>query len=175
VLGAVAVNKLLRQLPDEIQASVKTELHRAGPEILSRIRARAPRKTGALDKGLAYKVYDKTFRLVVGLIGTKRQRSRLFYAKIQEFGRKASVKTVTRGGVYAKNYASLKAAGARVNSFKATALRLGLANTYQMHVRAMPGKRFITGRMPDLRSLLQSNLKGIWSRALRKLNTGGSQ
>jgi hypothetical protein len=173
VTGAPAVRKLLRALPDAAKEGLLTEFYRAGPQLLGRVLGRTPRKTGALARGLSFKVYPRSVRLLVGLIGTKKERSKLFYAKIQEFGRKASVKTVTRAGTYGRAlHAGLKV---RPGAYKDAALKAGVQGAYQMRVRAMPGKRFITGRMPDLRRLLGANLRGLWSKALSRVKASGGE
>lgn len=41
-----------------------------------------------------------------------------------------------------------------------------------MRVRAMAGKRFVTGRFPDLRNTIRTKLRGIFLRALHAVSGG---
>jgi hypothetical protein len=47
--------------------------------------------------------------------------------------------------------------------------------TYKMRVRGLAPKRFITGRMPDLRRTLNDNLRGIFARSLSRIAGGGDE
>jgi hypothetical protein len=148
VTGAATISRMLRTVADEVSLPIQTELHRAGNEMQRRMKGRAPSRTGATRSAISYRVYPKTLRLVVGLIGTKRSRNPLFYVRIQDLGRKAQTVQVRRS-------------------------RRGVVSSYAMNVRAMAAKRFITGGMPDLRRLLRANLKGIWRRALGRVSRSG--
>jgi hypothetical protein len=162
VRGVAAVQKLLRIAPENVGREIVKELHLAGPKMLARMRQKAPHRTGALRRGLSYKVYPKTLRLQVGLIGTKRGRSKLFYARIQDLGRKGQIVTAKR----------FRAGGQRI-VFKGRKTGPDL-QLYPIRVPAMTGKRFVTGRMPDLRAMLQRGLKLAWKRALSGF-VGGSE
>ena len=41
-------------------------------------------------------------------------------------------------------------------------------------VRAMAGKHFVTGSFPVLRQTIGAAVRGIWSRALRSIASGGN-
>jgi hypothetical protein len=161
VRGVTAIRAMLRRLPDGITEGLVTELHRGGREMAARMQGRAPSRTGATRRGISYKVFPKTLRMQVGLLGTKRGRSKIFYARIQDLGRRAQVATARR----------FRAGGQRLY-FRGKKFGPDV-QTYQIRVPAMKGKHFITGRMPDLRRLLQANLKSLWSRALGRVRTSG--
>lgn len=163
VQGASTIRQMLRRLPDEAKAGLLTELHRGGRDMQKRMQGRAPYRTGATRAGISYRVYPKTLRMIVGLISTKRGRSRLFYARIQDLGRKAQTVTVRR----------FRAGGQRL-MFRGQKFGPDV-QTYQMNVRAMRPKRFITGGMPDLRKILGSNLRSLWTRALGRIRSSGGE
>jgi hypothetical protein len=161
VTGATSVYKLLRALPTQATEGIVTELHRSGAQMANRMQSRAPDRTGATRRGIKYQVYPKTLRLLVGLIGTKRERSKLFYVRIQDLGRKAQIVTARR----------FRAGGQRLH-FRGQKFGPSV-QTYPFNVRAMAGKHFITGKMPDLRRIMQANLKGLWKRALGRVSKSG--
>lgn len=96
IRGDRAFKNLIKRLPETVKAEMIVELHVAGRAALTREKAAAPVKTGALSSALSMRVLPNTLKLKVGLIG-KVVNKRLFYGHIIEFGRKASVKTVKRG------------------------------------------------------------------------------
>lgn len=148
VIGASKVRRMMRRLPDSMQEELVRELNVAGIEMLSVMQGRAPARTGALKSGLRFKVFPRTMRLQVGILG-KRERSRLFYAHILEFGRKAQEVRARR----------------RTKS--------GAVSSYMMNVRRIAPKRFVFGGMGQLRERLQRNLKAIYQQALSKVAAGG--
>ena len=159
--GLPKVRRLMRQLPDAMKAELREVLERTGRNIAAVMRARAPRKTGALQGGLIYRVMA-SMKLRVGLLGTKRGRAKLFYGRIQDLGRKGQTVTVHRRKVGVNNGLS----GGRKKAGD-------IASVYRLRVKPMAPKRFVTGRMPDLRSLLSKDLKAVWSRALTRIAGGG--
>ncbi|HEX7742276.1 MAG TPA: hypothetical protein VF442_07560 [Sphingobium sp.] len=152
---------MMRQLPDAMKAEIREVLDRGGRAMVATMRARAPRKTGALHAGISYRIMA-SMKLRVGLLGTKRGRARLFYGRIQDLGRKAQTVTVTRRKTGVNN-------GLRGGRKKAE----DVVSVYRLRVRPMAPKRFVTGRMPDLRNMLTRDLKAAWSRALARLAGGG--
>lgn len=91
--GVGKVRKVMRALPDECRNELLREMEYAAPAILAHARREAPVRTGGLRDALSYKVYPRTLRLVVGLLGKAKNR-KFFYGHILEVGRKA--KTVRR-------------------------------------------------------------------------------
>lgn len=163
VKGAAAISKMLKQLPEAVRGELVVELHVTGREMVPLMQGRAPHRTGATRRGISYRVLPQSLKLQVGLIGTKAGRSRLFYARIQDLGRKAQTVTVRR----------FRAGGQRLY-FRRQKFGPDL-QTYSMNVPSMPGKRFVTGRMTDLRRQLRSNLKNIWAKALGRFAGGSSE
>jgi hypothetical protein len=78
----------LKRLPESVRQEIVRELDRAGREILPVMQSRAPVRTGATRAGLSYRVLRGSLRLLVGLISTPLGRAKLFYARIQDLGRK---------------------------------------------------------------------------------------
>ncbi|HEY1605619.1 MAG TPA: hypothetical protein VGF77_08460 [Allosphingosinicella sp.] len=157
VKGVPRIRSLLRRLPDTTQAGIVAEFNRAGPEIATVMRGRAPFRTGATQAGISWRVQPGQMRLLVGLISTPKGRAKLFYARIQDLGRKAQVVTVTRAARGARALGAVSISGGR---------KVGAVSTYAMNVRAMPGKHFITGSYRVFRQRITANLKAIYARAL---------
>lgn len=161
VRGAASIKKLLNRLPTSARNELIVELNLGGREMQGRMQGRAPIRTGATRRGIKFKVFPKTLKLQVGLLGGKVGRSKLFYARIQDLGRKAQTVTARR----------FRAGGQRIY-FRGQ--KFGPAvQTYPLNVRAMVGKKFVTGGMRDLRVILQRNLKNLWQNALRGFSGGG--
>lgn len=158
--GMNRVRRILRNLPDAMQVEMGDALEDSGREIAAAMAGRTPERTGALRKGIKYRVLRKSLRLRVGLIDAPRVRNKLFYGRILDLGRKAQTVTVRRriAGV-AQPGGGKALPGARVAK-------------YLMRVRGIAPKRFVTGRYPDLRAALNQRLRGIWDRALRRVAGG---
>lgn len=159
-------------MPDTTRGEIIVELHTTGRRILQAVLARAPRLSGKLRGGLSSKVLPGSLRLQIGLLGTPAGRAKLFYGRIQDLGRKAQVVTVQRRRrVNASIGSGLTAPILRTNR-AGRKITEDIVATYRMRVPAMEGKRFVTGRYPDLRTELRANLKGIFTRSLRKVGGG---
>ena len=145
VRGAARIRALLRNLPDAYRKEMIDALEAGGEALAPAMKARAPRRTGATQAGIGYKVLPRGLRLKVGLLGLRNGQGDLFYSRIQDLGRKAQSVKVRRRG----------------------------SRPYVMRVRAMAGKRFVTGQYADLRSVITGKVRGIFSRALARLSAGG--
>jgi len=169
--GIARSKRLLRAMPDAVRGQLVVALNLGGRALAAAMKAKAPRKTGAVIAGITYKVLPKTLRLRVGLLGTKAQRRDLFYGRIQDLGRKGKTVLVQRR----------RRVGFTVNGRKLNALRTrhgkkraeDIVATYRMNVRPMAPKKFITGRFPELRARIRADLQGIWKRALGSISLGG--
>jgi hypothetical protein len=148
VKGAAKVRRMFRAMPDTMRAELAHVMQDVAPKIARQMEARAPVRTGALRAGIKWKVSARTLKMQVGLLGTKRGRAKLFYGYILNFGRKAKT-------VLAKRRR-----------------KDGTVSRYSMRVRAIAPQHFVTGRMPDLRSALNSRLRDVWDRALQKAAAG---
>lgn len=158
VRQARTIKRIFRQLPDEMRKELADVLDAGGAELVPAIRARAPNKTGALRKGISYRVRKKRLQMLVGLLGTPKGRAKLFYGWIQEYGRKGQVVRVSRR----RKGMNSGLVGGRKNA-------ADIAATYSMRVRQMRGKKFVTGSYPDLRRKIGEKLRGVWDRVLNRL------
>jgi hypothetical protein len=158
VRGIGKVRRQMKGLPDAMAEQLRSVLKSGGRALKSAISSKAPKgRTGRLRAGIDFKVYPKTVRMRVGLLKTKAGRSELFYGRIQDLGRTAQTKSLRyrvanpKGGIR-------KLAGKRVPAKS--------VSHYPMHIRAMAGKKFVTGSYPQLRQAIGASVRGIWARAL---------
>lgn len=173
VKGIGRVRRIMKGLPESTRAEIAAALERVGPIVQALARARAPIRRGAVRAGITFKVFPKTLRLQVGLLGTKKGRAKLFYGRIQDGGRTAQTVTVQRRrrvGVTLSTGQQLSLLRTNRSGRKETA---DIVSTYQMRVRGMAPKRFVSGRLADARKQVVMQIQGIWDRAIAKL-AGGS-
>jgi hypothetical protein len=94
IKGAARVRSLLKRIEPAMRDEMIAVLTDGGREMAAAMRADAPvlkaphkgRTAGALVAGFTFKVYPKTLKLRVGLVGKSINKA-LFYARILEFGR----------------------------------------------------------------------------------------
>ncbi|QUT04840.1 HK97 gp10 family phage protein [Sphingobium phenoxybenzoativorans] len=146
-------------MPDAMHRELEDVLDQGGADIQKAMIARTPRRTGKLAAGIKKRVLRKSLRLRVGLLGTPKGRAKLFYGRIVDLGRRSQLVTVTRRKVAG----SVLVRGRKV-----------AGEPYVMRVRGFSGRRFVTGRMPDVRNLLNQRLKSVWDRVLKKAASGGN-
>lgn len=151
-------------MPDAVRTQIVGVFERAAPRLQGIMRARAPVRRGKLREGIVYRVYPKSLRLRLGLLGTPKGRAKLFYGRIQDLGREAQTVIVTRR--------RLRPLGEYTRSGRKRPK--GTGAPYPLRVRAMPGKRFVTGRMPEAREELRQELNGVFDQALRSVAEGNS-
>lgn len=165
--GMGRVRRLLRRLPVVLAGEIIVELTVTGRDIMAAVKARTPRRTGRLQDALSQRVLPTSLRLQVGLLG----RDRPFYGRIQDLGRTEQVVNVIRRVKKYSGPNAGKLVKARGKLTMGQMRRVG--SPYLMAVPTMAGKRFVTGRYPDLRRTLTQNLRGIFARALSR-SSGGS-
>lgn len=148
IRGSKSFRRLLKGLPDAMRAEMADVLTKSRPEaealVATRLDATTRRRTGALRAGVKSKVYPRTLRLQVGFLGTKAGRAKLFYARILDLGRKAQTVQIKHGS------------------------RKGQS----MKIRAIAGKRFVTGGIGPLGKVINAKLNGVWDRAVRRVAAG---
>lgn len=171
--GRGRMRKLLRRLPSAIRGELVVELRVTGRQIRQAVQAKTPRRTGALREGISERVLPTSLRLQVGLLCTPKGRSKLFYGRIQDLGRKAQVVLVQRRRRVKASFGGPDHTILRVS--RGRKIASDIVATYPMKVRAMPAKHFVTGRYAELRRTLNDNLRGIWSRAMGTLAGGGDE
>ncbi len=156
--GLGEMQQALKALPDAVRREMVKPLEETGKDLAAAMQAAAPQRTGRLRAAIKYKVYATALRLVVGLLDVKAGRDALFYGRIQDLGRRAQLVTVqrTRGG-FAKKLATGKG---RIMASG------NVRDTYVMRVKAMAGKKFVTGRYSDLRTGLRAKLSASYDDAV---------
>lgn len=155
VQGQAKMRRLLRQLPDEARADILGVMERGGRRAQAAMKARARHRTGKLQAGVRYRMLNKSLRMQVGLLGTKRGRAKLFYGFVLDKGRKAQTVTVRR---IAKGLGRGKPAGT--------------VSSYQMRVRALRGDEFVSGRYPEVKSSIGADARQTFTRVLKKVGAG---
>jgi hypothetical protein len=179
--GIGRVRGLLRRMPDAVRGQITGVMERAGPRIQAIMRARAPVRRGKLREGIVYRVYPKSLRLRLGLLGTPRGRAKLFYGRIQDLGRAAQTVNVVRNvarkirgnGQTSPRRIIYSTGGERLRR-RGPNKGTPIGSPYKMRVRAMPGKFFVTGRMPNAREELRQELNDVFDNALRTAAEGGT-
>lgn len=168
IRGSKSFRRLLRGMPDAVRAEMADVLTKAGPSaaalIERRIDATTRRRTGSLRAAVKWKVFPRTLRLQAGFLGNKSTRTRVFYARILDLGRRAQTVVVTR------RQKVLRALGNNRNGNNRRFIRAG--QPYKLRVRAIAAKRFVTAGAGGLRQVVGVQLKGIWERALRRIAAG---
>lgn len=149
--GDKEIRQVLRGLPVAIRKEILDVLEELGAGLETKMKAAAPKRTGALRAGITHKVFPLTLRMEVGLRDTKRGRSDLFYGRIQDLGRRRTIAVIER----------------RIRRDLP-----GMTRPYPRDTPAMPGKRFITGRYTEARQEAREKLKGIYARAMTTAGSG---
>jgi hypothetical protein len=91
IFGDRAFRRLLKNMDEGVRAEAAKRLQELGDRMLPVIRGLAPRRTGATREALSMRVYPRSLRLRVGLIGKPLNR-RLFYAHIADHGPAESIR-----------------------------------------------------------------------------------
>jgi hypothetical protein len=151
--GARKVKRLLKRLPDDVNAEMAAVLRDHGPAITAYAKAAVPNKksTGKLAQAINWKVLPKSLSLRVGLL-TKATSRRLFYARILEFGRKGQTVVAKRR------------------------TKTGRVSAYRLRVKPINRGRydFLAGRaMTFATANIRPALGKVWERALTKAASGG--
>lgn len=172
--GGKRFRRLLKGMPDAMRGQLVSVLNSGGRALASSMRAKAPKRTGAVAAGIQFRVLPKSLRLRVGLIGTPRGRAKLFYGRIQDLGRKGGEVIVQRRRRVTANIGGGEVANI-LRTQRGRKVKEDIVTTYRMRVRPMAPKRFITGRFPELRSAIGNALRGIWGRALGSIAKGSDE
>lgn len=164
VRGDRSFGRLLKRLPDDVTAEIRSQLNQTGRMLLALARRRVPVAKGNLRAGLSYYIPPVRLQLKVGLVGKATNR-KLFYGHIVEFGNKAKTVWVVRGGLHP----NIRAAGGRSNNYKALAKAMGVG--YELRVPARPPRHFV---YVATRDQIYAPYRAIWNNALGKAGTGAS-
>ncbi|MBB5684294.1 hypothetical protein [Sphingobium boeckii] len=140
--GGKTFRRLMKNIPASAREEFADVLELSGRDLAGVMRARVRRRTGALGRGVKWKVLRKSLKLRVGVLGSPRARGKLFYGYILNWGRKAQTAKANR----------------RTQS--------GAVSSYLMRVSARAGDRSITGAGSYLLPVLNKRLASVWERIL---------
>jgi hypothetical protein len=146
VRGVAKVRTFFNRLPDDFRNEIVVELNVMGPQLLSRIQGRTPVRTGALKGGESWRVLPRSLKLQIGFLGTPSGRSKLFYARIVEFGRKAKTVQATR---LVRGGRSAWTAGIASGQYRPSSKPHALVEHYALKVGATQPRLMVSGRMTD--------------------------
>lgn len=146
--GVRRIKRIMRNLPDAAQAELVGVLEKTGPRLVNLIKARTPVRTGALSRGIKFRVARRGLKLRAGVLGSLKALGKLFYGYILNWGRKA-------GPVKARRRT-----------------KNGTSN-YMLNVKGITGSRFVTGAGKQIGTEVQPQLQSIWTRILNRA-AGGS-
>ena len=167
--GEREVETLFDALPAAAQDELSVRLGKIGAGVLALQQALAPVRTGKTRRSLTVKEELEKLRVKIGIfsgadLGTSKRKglSGLFYARIQNYGRRAQTVWVTRGTL-----ASPKSATTRRKHNLG-----GLRKPYALRVRAMPGRHFVDvqDRIGDV---ADRYLARFWDDVKAKAGAGG--
>ncbi|MEP2103091.1 MAG: HK97 gp10 family phage protein [Parasphingorhabdus sp.] len=140
--------RLLNNVDDVTKEEIADVLEDTGPRLRNLIKLRTPFRTGALSRGIKYKVLRRALNLSVGVIGSPSVRGKLFYGYILNYGRRGGLRKATRRK------------------------KDGTTSNYTIRVKAIKGSGFVTGAGKLIRPEIQPKLTGIWDRILRRADRG---
>lgn len=131
---------MLGALPEAAKDQLAVELAIIGKDVLAAQKRDVAKRTGALEQGLSIQVLVDALRVRIGLLARK---SKLFYGRIIEGGRRAQV-------VLAKR--RVRVGGRRSQT---------VAATYSMRVSRLAPRPFIRVDRPEIRA--EQRLANFWS------------
>lgn len=154
--GLAESYSLLGRLPDAARDQVGVEMARIGYEVLAAQKRDVAKDTRALEAGLGLELQLQELRMRIGLLSFKSGRTRLYYGRFVEFGRRRRVVNVVRGTTDSRAYSAKKR----------RARKLTLRKPYDMKVPFMRARPFIYKDRPELRP--EQRLANFWSEVLNK-------
>lgn len=159
--GLAAADQLLGRLEGHTRDELGVELATVGRDLLAIQRADVAKDTGALQAGLSLALVVQDLRLRVGLLGTKRGRSKLFYGRVVEFGRVAQTVLVTRTARRAAKVALGGKRGSRGERKQQVA-----AKSYRLRVKALAPRPYIF--VAGAQELVSNQLSNFWAGVLER-------
>jgi hypothetical protein len=153
--GLAQTYSLFDAIPESARNRLAAELGLIATDVLAAQRSDVAKRTGELSAGLSEEVQIDELRARVGLLGIKGGRSKLFYGRIVEAGRRAQVVLVQRR----------RRGGGK--------LRLGpgrrkraedIAATYSLRVSPLPPRPFVHVDRPEIRA--EERLAGFWAQVI---------
>lgn len=159
--GLAEAYSMLDRLPEAARDELGIELAIIGRDVLAEQRRLVPKRTGKLEAGLSLELDLQRLRVKIGLLRTLSGRSKLFYGRIVQFGRRAQTVLVTR---------RLQRLGKRGNNKKGNRRRtIYVGKPYPMRVRAMASRPFVQrDRWDEIDAQARDRLADFWAGVLDK-------
>ncbi|MFZ3485286.1 hypothetical protein [Sphingomonas sp. 3-13AW] len=168
VKGLAASYAMLGEVPQAAREQLGVELAIISRDILAAQKRDAPNGTGKLEAGLQLQLQMDELRVRVGLLNLRRGRSKLFYGRIIEFGRRGQTVLVTRNlkrkirgnGRTSKRTVQYLGESKRMRRRGPNA-GTPVGSPYKMRVRAMAERPFVRKERPEID--VAQRLANFWS------------
>jgi hypothetical protein len=152
VQGLAEAHSLFGAIPEAAREQLGAELAAIGSDVLAAQKGDVAKRTGQLEQGLQLKLFLEQLRVRVGLLDLKGGRSRLFYGRIVESGRRARTVLVERR----------RRVGGRLRTNRGRKVAGDVASTYSLRVQPKAPRPFVHVDRPGLR--VEQRLADFWSR-----------
>lgn len=150
--GLAETFALFDRLPDVARDRLAEEVEEIAGEVLAAQRRDVAKRSGALAAALSLEVMIEGLRARVGLLSVVGKRSRLFYGRIIEAGRRAQTVMVKR-----------RPRGSGASSGRRRRRRAdAVASVYSMKVRPMAPRPFVRVDRPEIHA--EQRLANFWSK-----------
>ncbi|RSV15193.1 hypothetical protein CA235_09665 [Sphingomonas sp. ABOLF] len=177
VKGLAEAHSMFGAVPAAARDQLGVELAIIARDILAAQKRDAPNETGKLEAGLQLHLQLEELRVRVGLLNLLRGRSKLFYGRIIEFGRRAQTVLVTRhlkrrvrgNGRTSKRTIQYLGESKRLRRRGPNA-GTPIGSAYKMRVRAMPERPFVRKERPEID--VAQRLANFWGSTIK--SAGGA-
>jgi Bacteriophage HK97-gp10, putative tail-component len=160
--------ELFDRLQNGARLQLQDLLKAIGREGAKQQKAAAPERTGALREGITFEALIDKLRVRIGLLNTKRGKSKLFYGRIVNFGRRQQTVVVQRRR---RVDGRLRLEGNRKRVSDLVTFRSGTGagtTSYTMKVRGRAPAPFIDAPGSSFEGLARNRLSEFWSQALAR-------
>lgn len=171
VRGLAEANSLLGALPAAARHELADEIGRIGRDVLAAQQRDVARDSGELQAGLSLQLLTDELRVRVGLLNTRPGRSKLYYGRFVENGRRAQTVLVTRH--LKRKVRGNGKTSARRMAYEATGHRLRkrgpnagtpVGSAWKMRVRAMGARPYVYKDRPEID--VAQRLADYWGRTI---------
>lgn len=149
--GLAEAYALFGRFPQAAEQELGAKLGEIGRDVLAAQQRDVAKRTGFLETGLSIQLLIEQLRVKVGLLGLSK-RSKYFYGRFVEFGRRAQTVLVTR-------HLKRTVRGNGRNSKRRVSYE---GQPYSLRVRAMAARPFVHVDRPEIRA--EQRLADYWSK-----------